>query len=758
MKNSTNLDDKVKKDFLTYANAVIKSRAISSVEDNLKPVHRRILYTMFENKLLANKKTVKSSNVVGKVMIRHPHGDSSIYNAMVRLAQPWKMRYPLVQVQGNSGNISGDGPAAMRYTEVKLSKLGEMMMTDINKKAVDFRESYDGSTNEPIVLPSAFPNILCNGNVGIAVGTSTSIVPHNLTEVCDGILAYLKSPSITTEQLMKFIPAPDFPTGGTITNADVMKEIYETGRGTVTLRSKYRIENVGVKQHIVIEEVPYLITLEDGFVKPLKKLVLEDGFDLIDDFKNNTGKNGIELRIILKKGANVYKVLEAIWKKTRLEITQRIANTVIVDGNPRTLGLKELIKHYISHRNEILVKIAHHDLAKTLRREQVINALIKALAKIDEVIKLIKESANTAEANKKIMQLLHITASQASSILDMKLSRLSKLDSMELTTELEEIQKKIKEFTEIVSNEATRTKMIAKEIGSLKRLHGDKRRTTLIYGSGNEAEGYPVETVKMMMFANGNTFVTQKKLSDLDIGRKAAELNQSAAVLMMDTKTDKEITIFTQDGTMQTIKMLTMATEKLEVNTFNTIPLAAYDFEADTKDYIVFVTSGGMVKKTATSEYIKSKNNARTIEVKGDQELIFVGMANDEDNIAILDTKLSFFKVKNITATSKLTIGSKANNSKSAISAAIISNDESLFMLTKDGKGKLTKASELSQTAKGGNGQVVAKDTVLIHTAKKEYLIYDGSKNILVTKAISTKGKTAIGSKIITGTPVSVAG
>jgi len=330
MKNSTNLDDKVKKDFLTYANAVIKSRAISSVEDNLKPVHRRILYTMFENKLLANKKTVKSSNVVGKVMIRHPHGDSSIYNAMVRLAQPWKMRYPLVQVQGNSGNISGDGPAAMRYTEVKLSKLGEMMMTDINKKAVDFRESYDGSTNEPIVLPSAFPNILCNGNVGIAVGTSTSIVPHNLTEVCDGILAYLKSPSITTEQLMKFIPAPDFPTGGTITNADVMKEIYETGRGTVTLRSKYRIENVGVKQHIVIEEVPYLITLEDGFVKPLKKLVLEDGFDLIDDFKNNTGKNGIELRIILKKGANVYKVLEAIWKKTRLLLPQSYAEFFLI--------------------------------------------------------------------------------------------------------------------------------------------------------------------------------------------------------------------------------------------------------------------------------------------------------------------------------------------------------------------------------------------------------------------------------------------
>jgi len=760
MKNSTNLDTKVSKDFITYANAVIKSRAISDVKDNLKPVHRRILYTMFENKLLHNKKTVKSSNIVGKVMIRHPHADASIYNAMVRLAQPWKMRYPLVSVQGNSGNISGDGPAAMRYTEARLSKLGEMMMTDIHKKSVDFKESYDGSTTEPIVLPSGFPNILCNGNVGIAVGTSTSVVPHNLTEVCEGILAYLKSPSITTEQLMKYIPAPDFPTGGTITNADVIKEIYETGRGTVTLRSKYRIENVGVKQHIVIEEVPYLITLEDGFIKPLKKLVLEDGFDLIDDFKNNTGKGGIELRIILKKGANVYKVLEAIWKKTRLEITQRIANTVIVDGNPQTLGLKAMIKYYIEHRNEIFIKIAHYDLAKTLRREQVINALIKALAKIDEVIALIKKSANTAEANLKIMQLLQITASQASSILDMKLSRLSKLDSMELTNELEELQKKIIELTDIVSNEATRTAMIKKEIGSLKRLYGDARRTTLIYGSGNEAEGYPVETVKMMMFANGNTFVTQKKLADLDIGRKAAELNQSPVVLMTNTQTDKTLNIFTQEGTMQQIKMLTMATEKIETNTFNTLPLAAYDFEdADNlKEYIVFVTSGGMVKKTATTEYIKAKNNARTIKVKGDQELIFVGMANNEDNVAVLDTKLSFFKVKSITATSKLTIGSKANNSKSAVSAAIISDNESLLMLSADGKGKLTKASELSLTAKGGNGQVVAKDTVLVCRASKEYIINDGSKNIVINKTISTKGKTAIGSKIITGKPVSVIG
>lgn len=757
--NSANLDNKVKKDFLTYANAVIKSRAISDARDNLKPVHRRILYTMFENKLLANKKTVKSNNVVGKVMIRHPHGDSSIYDAMIRLAQPWKMRYPLVEVQGNSGNISGDGPAAMRYTEVRLSKFGEMMMTDINKKSVKFKESYDGSTTEPVVLPSAFPNILCNGNVGIAVGTSTSIVPHNLKEVCDGILAYLKSPSITTEQLMKFIPAPDFPTGGTITNAGNMKDIYATGRGTITLRSKYRIENVGQKQHIVIEEVPYLITIEDGVIKQLKKLVLEEGFDLIEDFKNNTGKKGIELRIILKKGANVYKVLETIWKKTRLEITQRVANTVIVEGNPVTLNLKGMIQHYINHRSEILINIASYERNKANRRTETVKGLIKAMTKIDEVIKLIRASSNTASANQKLVALLEITPAQASSVLEMRLSRLSKLDSMDLTHELEELQKKLKEYDNIINNEGVRMEMIKKEVGSLKRLYGDERRTTLIYG-GDEAEGYPVEKLKVLFMANGSTFATQKKLADLDIKRKAAELNNSAVILMANTETDKTLTVFKDDGTMERVKLLTMATEKIEVGMFNSRPLAAYDFDDvdNLKDYIVFVTSGGMVKKTATSEYIKAKNNARTIKVKGDQELIFVGMANDEDSIAVLDKKLSFFKVKNITATSKLTIGSKANNSKKAIAAAVVASNETLLMLSADGKGKVTKASDLSQTAKGGNGQVVAKDTILIHTGSKEYIINDGSKNLVITKNISAKGKTAVGSKIITGTPISVAG
>ncbi|MFW6002209.1 MAG: DNA gyrase subunit A, partial [archaeon] len=290
LKDQINLDSKATRDFLTYANAVIKSRAIANVEDNLKPVHRRILHTMGENKLWHNKKTVKSSNIVGKVMIYHPHGDTSIYDSIVRLSQPWKMRYPLIDMQGNNGSILGDNAAASRYTEVRLTKFGELMLEGIEKKPVLFKPNYDETTEEPCYLPSVFPNVLCNGNAGIAVGLSSSLVPHNLKEVVNGINAYLDSKAITTEQLMRFIPGPDFPTGGTITNSDKIREIYETGNGTLTLRSKYSIEEVNSVNHIVIHEVPYQVNVETGVIEPIKKLVIEEGFDLIDDIENNTSK------------------------------------------------------------------------------------------------------------------------------------------------------------------------------------------------------------------------------------------------------------------------------------------------------------------------------------------------------------------------------------------------------------------------------------------------------------------------------------
>ena len=750
-----NLNQKVQKDFLTYANAVIKSRAISSVEDNLKPVHRRILYTMAENKLWSNKKTVKSANVVGLTMMRHPHGDSSIYDAMVRLSQPWKMRYPLIEMQGNSGNILGDGPAAMRYTEARLSKYGEMMLKDIGKDSVKFKLSYDESATEPVVLPSAFPNLLCNGNSGIAVGLSASLVPHNLNEVVNGIVAYLNFKGITVEQLMKHISAPDFPTGGTIVDSGKLKEIYETGNGTFTLRSKYRIENVGAAQHIVITEVPYLVSVEEGIIEPLKKLVLEDGFDLIEDYENNTDKNGVNLRIILKKGANVYKVLETLWQNTRLQITQRVSNTVIYQGNPHTYNLKEMIEHYVMHRHEVISNVAKYDLAKTDERLEVVIALITALDKIDEVIALIKKAKNRGEARDQLISFLKINEFQANAILDMKLSRINQLDKIELTDEKQELQKKQKELSAILNDEPTRENIMRQELLEMSRLYGDERRTTLAYASADAAEGMPIEPIKVLFFGNGATFATQQKIDDLDMKKKTSTLNVAPITCVKETKTDKTLTVFTADGTLSHHKVLTMTSESLEYGMFNSAPLAAFDFtdKSELKDYIVFVTSGGLVKKTKTSEYLSAKNNSRTIKLKGDQELIFVGMANDTDNLLVLDEKLVFFKVKEITQSTKTTVGSKAISSGKAISAAIMSDKEKVLMVNAEGQAKLTKASEFVSTTKGSNGQVVADKTVLVRRQADEYFIFDGSKNIYVDKNPAVKGKTAVGSKIISSSP-----
>jgi DNA gyrase subunit A len=710
---------------------------------------------MAENKLWSNKKTVKSANVVGLTMMRHPHGDSSIYDAMVRLSQPWKMRYPLIEMQGNSGNILGDGPAAMRYTEARLSSLGEMMLKDISKDSVKFKLSYDESATEPVVLPSAFPNILCNGNSGIAVGLSASLVPHNLNEVVNGIIAYLNFKGITVEQLMKHIPAPDFPTGGTIVDSGKLKEIYETGNGTFTLRSKYKIENVGAAQHIAITEVPFLVSVEEGIIEPLKKLVLEDGFDLIEDYENNTDKNGVNLRIILKKGANVYKVLETLWQNTRLQITQRVSNTVIHEGNPHTFNLKQLIEHYILHRHQVISNVAKYDLAKTDERLEIVKALLTALDKIDEVIALIKKAQNRSDAREQLISFLKITEFQANAILDMKLSRINQLDKIELTNEFKELEQKQKELSTILNDEPTRENIMRKELLEMAKLHGDERRTTLAYASADAAEGMPIEPIKILFFENGATFATQQKIDDLDMKRKTSLLNHSAITLIKDTKTDKSLSVFTRDGTMWNHKVLTMTSESMEMGMFSSAPLAAFDFENKTelKDFIVFVTSGGLVKKTKTSEYLNGKNGSRTIKLKGDQELIFVGMANDSDNLLILDEKLMFFKVKEITQSTKTTVGSKGIASGKAISAAIVGDKDKVLMVNAEGQAKLTKASEFVVTSKGSNGQVVADKTILITRQNEEYFIFDGSKNNYIDKNPAVKGKTAVGSKIISSTP-----
>jgi DNA gyrase subunit A len=750
-----NINDKAKKDFLNYASAVIKSRAISNVQDNLKPVHRRILYVMGEAKLGANKKPVKSSSVVGDTMKIHPHGDASIYDAMVRLAQPWKMRYPLVDMQGNIGNIDGDPAAAMRYTEAKLSKFGEMMLEDIKKEAVPFKLTYDESGLEPIILPSKFPNILCNGNAGIAVGLSSSLVPHNLGEVVDGILAYLDFKSITVEKLMSYISGPDFPTGGMIMDANKLTEIYKTGNGTITLRSKYRIEEVKSQQHIILYEVPYLVSVEEGIIQPLKKLVIEDGFDLIDDYINESDDKGVSLRIILKKGANVYKVLDTLWKETRAQITQRINNMVLFDGNPRVLNLRELIQLYVDHRHNVITNIAKFDLNKIENKLHSTMGLATALDRIDEVVDLVKNSNNRSGAKLGIINLLNVTEVQADTILDMKLSKLSKLDKIELQDEIRQLEQEKEKLNKIISSSTERELQMRRELINIKNLYKDERRTTMSFVG--DSDGVRIDPVKVILFENGNVFTTQQEIEVLSKAKKGTLLNQSAVKVYKETQTDSFLRVFTKDGNMTILKTLTLGIDAFESLGAAEVPIAAFDFDKEEGDWLIFVTKNGLVKKTAVSEYKDARNNTKAIKLKEGDEIVNIMLAKNDDYIYILGEKLVKFSVKDTNSTTRLTIGTKGI-SGTAIAATVADEEDMILTINSTGQGKLTKASDFIMTAKGSNGQVITENTVIISAVKSPTIfIYADKKNhIIDTTKLSVKSKSAVGAKIISGLPNSI--
>ena len=748
MKNIT-LNDKAEQDFLVYAKAVIKSRAISNVEDNLKPVHRRILYAMDSLGLDANKKPKKSARVVGDVIGKyHPHGDFSVYQAMIRMAQPWKMRYPLIEIQGNMGNIDGDKAAAMRYTETKLSKIGELMLKDIDKNAVPFRPNYDDSDIEPIFLPSVFPNILCNGNSGIAVGMSTDMVPHNLKEVVDAIKLYLDFKNISIPDLMKVFKGPDFPTGGSIADPEKLLEIYKNGVGTVTLRAKYNIEQKNGKTSIIFTEIPYLVKVEEGIIEPIKKLVNEENFELIEDFENNTDKNGISLKIILAKGANVYRVLEALWKNTRLQVTQRINNTILVDKKARVLNLKELIEYYIEHRHATIINIANFELEKVLSRKPIVEGLLFALPKIDDIIKIIREAKDPNESETKLKNLLQLSRTQIKAIMDLKIGRLNKLDQEKLKSELAILQKKEKELKDLIENPKSRENQMKTELTEIKNKFGDERRTLISSSSSFAAENQTIERIKVFMYENGSIFATQKDFKDLDLRSKYGELNKAKVSCYIEVNTDQEIVVFTNDGTMQKIPALTLSKEQIEDNLLPAVPLAATTSDSiENKEYVIFFTSAGLVKKTKSSEYAKSKTGSRTIKLKGDQVLINVGFGNNQDFVAILDEKLAFFSISKISATSILTIGSKGIAGGLARSAVVLSKNDKIFMLSDEGKAKLTELSDLVETSKGGQGQVVADNTIKVLKASNQYLCFNGNRNVFVEKNLAIKSKTSIGSQ-----------
>ena len=727
------LNERSKNDFLVYANSVIKSRAIPSIEDNLKPIHRRILWSMYENKYYNDKPTVKCARVVGNVMgSYHPHGDSSIYEALVRLSQWWKVRYPLIELQGNGGNLLGDGAAASRYTECRLSKIGMMLLEDIEKNCVDTRPNFDESTTEPVSLPSKFPYLLCGNNSGIAVGMSSDLVSHNFTEVMGAINYYMDHKDCSIADLMQFIKGPDFPTGGLITNGEELLNIYSTGRGSIKVYSHYEISKKGAKTVITFKDIPYGVEIDSGVKAPLKKLVLDDGYDIFEDIDvRKAGPRNFDILVTLSKNADVAKALEILFAKTRLCDSIKINQTVLVNGEPKLLNLKELIAYWVNYRSDIIKKIAATDYQKTNHKLTVTLGLQKCMSDIDLLVSLIRNSDNRAAAKIAIMKAFELNDEQADAVLDMKLSKLSRLDLTELNDEEKNLRETLAKLKDTIDNEENRYNIIREQLKEIKGVLGKDERLTEIQFTR------PVEGLK-----------TDEPLikKEWQIYRDGLHGSVDGTTVVTNDLVDvvfaygpEDIYAYSADGELGIISELAGKIEGAAVK--------------DSQKKVVAVTANGNIKVSSIEEY-KLKKSEKVMKLKDGDSIKFVGFCDDDDFLMLYDGNAHILKlaIKDLPVASKMTLGVKSGFTTIA-SAAIVKDNSLLLFATSDNKGKFTAVKDFTADSRGNKGQLVPENTKYMRLFDENreniYLIpKQGNAVTLARNKLSVKGRTAIGASM----------
>lgn len=739
----SNLDERTKKGFLVYANSVIKSRAIPSVEDNLKPIHRKILYTLWEDKVYPDKPTKKCATEAGRVLAYSPHGDASVYGALVRLSQWWKLRYPLIEMQGNNGNILGDSAAASRYTECRLSPLGMLMLEDLNKDAVDFKPNYDETTVEPITLPSKFPFLLCGNNSGIAVGLSSDLVSHNFTEVASAIKWYMAHKNeCSVADLMQFIKGPDFPTGGIITNGEELLNIYTTGRGTLQIRPHYDITKKGAETAIVFHDLPYGVEIDSGIKEPLKKLVIEEGYEEFKDIDvRKVGPHNFDIIITLNRSADVKKCLEILFNKTRLADSVKVNQTVIVNGEPRLLNLKDLIAAWVNYRSRIIARIARNDYDKTNHKLTVTLGLQKCLSDIDKLINIVRSAENRAAAHKELKVAFTLNDEQADAVLDMKLSRLSRLDLAELNADEKELEETLAKLKDIIDNEETRYHIISDQLDEIKKVLGRDERLTEIH--------YTRPTVGVVSdkpIIKKEWFIT----SDGVVG--ADELSASAKTKFVPSN----------------LKQVVFAYQPEDIITYDAngfIYAAGKNDGAELiggfvragKNKIVTVTANGNIKVSAASEY-KFNKAERVMRLKEDDALIFADECNDDDTILIYcaeTEKVLRLNISDLPVASKLTLGVKTGFA-SVSSAAIIGDNDLLLSVNDRWQAKLVYGKDFNRGDQRGNkGQSVPEDNIrLIKFDDGRDSIYlmpkMGTPFAINRNKVSIKGKMSTGAALST--------
>ena len=724
-----NIVDEVKTSFLEYSMSVITSRALPDLRDGLKPVHRRILWSMFNSGYTPDKPHRKSAKTVGEVMGNyHPHGDSSIYDAMVRMAQDFNQRYLLIDGHGNFGNIEGDGAAAMRYTESRLSKLSLELLSDIRKNTVDMTKNFDETLDEPVVLPSRFPNILVNGTMGIAVGMATNIPPHNLGEVIDGCIAYIDNPDIDVLGLMQYIKGPDFPTGGIILGNSGILKAYQTGKGTITIRSRAEIVEHGNHCNIVITEVPYGVNTMD-LKNRVAELVRDKVIEGISDYHTDL-KNGVKITITLKKDANPQVVLNNLYKHTNFQISYGITLLMIDGKTPRTLGLKDIVSKYIDHQMEVIVRRTRFDLEKDERRVHILEGYKIAQDNIDEVIKIIKSATSDVEAKNNLISRFGLTEIQTDAILELKLRRLTGLEREKIESELQSLLLEIEELKAILASNDKVLAIIKKEMLEIKARFADERRTSIDMTAIDYIEDeslIPVENIMVSLTDKGyikrlltSTYRAQNRGG---VGIKGMSTNEEEFVNKLVTcLTHDHLLFFTNFGKVYRIKGYEIPESSRQskgLPIVNLLPLEKGEFvnsiipidpnEVDDSKCLIFFTMTGLVKRTPIKEFESIRKNGKiAITLKENDELISVKMAsgNDEVIMASDSGRMVRFNESEVRLMGRSASGVKGIDlvGSKVIGAEIVNPNEYILVVTSNGYGKKTDVSEYRLTHRGSKG------------------------------------------------------
>ncbi|AZI27131.1 DNA gyrase subunit A [Pedobacter sp. G11] len=730
-----NIEEQMKSAYIDYSMSVIVSRALPDVRDGLKPVHRRVLYGMLDLGVTSNKPHKKSARIVGEVLGKyHPHGDSSVYFTMVRMAQDWSLRYPMVDGQGNFGHIDGDSPAAMRYTEARFSKIAEEMLADINKDTVDFQLNFDDTLQEPTVLPAKIPNLLVNGSSGIAVGMATNMAPHNLTESIDGIINYIDNRDITIEELMKFIKAPDFPTGGIIYGYNGVKEAFETGRGRIVMRAKAEIESIKDREVIIVTEIPYQVN-KAQMIERTAELVGEKKLEGISNIKDESNKDGIRIVYEIKRDANASIVLNNLYKYTALQTSFSVNNIALVKGRPQMLNLKDLIVHFVDHRHDVVIRRTKYELAEAEKRAHILEGYLIALDHLDEVIKLIRASETPEEARLGLMEKFGLSDLQARAILDMTLRRLTGLERDKIKEEYAELMKTIEYLKSILADEGLRMKIIKDELEEVKQKFGDERKTTIVHSAEDMSMEDFIDDEEVVITISHEGYVKRTPATDFRAqgrggkgSKGSTSRNEDFIEHMLVATNHNYMLFFTEAGRCFWLRVYEIpegsrTSKGRAIQNIINIPkdekIKAYIKVKNLKDqeylennFIIMCTKKGTIKKTSLEAYSRPRvNGINAININEGDVLLEACLTNGESEVvmALRSGRAIRFNEKTVRPMGRTATGVRgvrlAHDKDEVVGMIAVNNPEvTVLVVSEKGYGKRTDIEDYRVTNRGGKG------------------------------------------------------